>query len=174
MVLLSNYSYYAALFSHYRHPRHRNIHQRAQSETEYSPHHSLGGNTIQADKLPPGVDPYRQNEYYRTWQIQQRNQGGPGGRGEPLPPPPYQCTNTGTGQGQRYSEHVYESPKFDRHELSPALSDVQSELSHVKYFELDPSTTDDGVRVNESSQGTGTSGYIVGHPMGDRTNNVMT
>ncbi len=72
-----------------------------------------------------------ENDYYRTWQMQrhlqamgQRTLSSPRALPKQLPPPPYN-TNAHSASGssssdsyqrnQQYgSEHIYESPKFDR------------------------------------------------------------
>ena len=52
-----------------------------------------------------------------------------------MPPPPYQPNSNCTcEEDERYIEHVYESPKFDRHTM-PSVDDANSRAS---YFELDP------------------------------------
>ena len=93
--------------------------------------------------MPKGrgvVDPYEPNEnnYYRTWQIQQRN-SKPHIRNTELPPPPYyQPSSDGSqGRGYHFVEHVYESPKFDHRDMPSSPSGDLTNGS-AQYFELDP------------------------------------
>ena len=82
------------------------------------------------------------NRYYPTWNCHGNN-AVPGSvtTGNAVPP---QClTETGildpqrksTGSRDRYTEHIYESPQFERkdHSFLPRES-----LDQTKYFELDP------------------------------------
>lgn len=131
--------------------------------------------STQRCKNPHLLDPYRENQYYRTWQLQQRAAGGgrsPGGvtNSSQSPPPPYDPVNIGTGsttdQDGRYVEHIYESPKFERHEISPhgdggGPGEQHAHAhAHVKYFELDPNVS--ALHKGNSSRdnlSTSTSGY---------------
>ena len=98
------------------------------------------------DRTADYFGPNAENDYYRTWQLQQRSHGGtmlttPGECMEHShgPPQTYRALSTDSSfsaQNSRYSEHLYESPKFDHQEMQ--MQDVDG--GHVKYFELDPET----------------------------------
>ena len=104
------------------------------------------------------IDPYRENTYYRTWQLQHRGCNRAPSGVNAAPPPPYDpvtLVGGGTNQNARYSEHIYESPKFERREMAPHGTE---EPSSVKYYELDindMNTTSPG----RDNQSTSTSGY---------------
>ena len=93
---------------------------------------------------PPNspFDNQPENDYSRTWQMQRHPGGGGGGRNNSLPLPP----NVGygvdprAGNGRGYDQHVYESPKFERHELHSGSDDGSSEHApgSTQYYELDP------------------------------------
>ena len=104
-----------------------------------------------------------ENDYYRTWQMQKHGQipvspalrGGGAMQGQ-LPTGqdqqmsvqyygPSMEDRTGTGTGfatynsdnkSRYSEHIYESPKFERKEFVPP--GYKTDALPTEYFELDP------------------------------------
>ena len=78
-----------------------------------------------------------ENNYYRTWQLQQRAGKQTTIQGSELPPPPYHPVSTSSdGRDSRYVEHVYESPKFDRRDMTGTSG--SGEIAHAQYFELDP------------------------------------
>ena len=94
-----------------------------------------------------------ENDYYKTWQLQQRSRGGsvapPSDYPEHVlgPPQTYRALSTDSSfsaQNSRYSEHLYESPKFDHRDDSFPEADVGGGGcgggggGHAKYFELDP------------------------------------
>ena len=107
--------------------------------------------TNKADASTEYFVPNSENDYYKTWQLQQRARGG---SGIPPPPPPaaqndcpdhalgpppqtYRALSTDSSfsaQNSRYSEHLYESPTFDHHDVLYPDADG----GHAKYFELDP------------------------------------
>ncbi|ELU02936.1 hypothetical protein CAPTEDRAFT_222884 [Capitella teleta] len=94
-----------------------------------------------------------ENDYYRTWQLQRHSQQPPPAHAHGLSPTPspftpglvpvqYYDERTGTGPGlatynsdnrSRYSEHIYESPNFERKDFGITADGVP-----VDYFELDP------------------------------------
>ena len=87
-------------------------------------------------------DPYGsagENNYYRTWEMQRH--GLKEGRDLPIPPPPYHHTSAassnGDGTNPRYAEHIYESPKFERRQLSDEQHSCEFGPTQ-QYFELDP------------------------------------
>ncbi|KAK2187904.1 hypothetical protein NP493_151g04008 [Ridgeia piscesae] len=89
-------------------------------------------------KPPSNLDSYTssENDYYRTWQLQRH---GPGGaRVVAVPPPhvPYDSVDRTTCM----SEHIYESPKFDRREptISRSGAGSRSDPLALQYYELDP------------------------------------
>ena len=87
-----------------------------------------------------------ENDYYRTWQLQRHSQLPPRRAnphfGPAEIPIQYYDERTGTGPGfatynaetpgSRYSEHIYESPNFDRKDFG-----IQPDAP-IDYFELDP------------------------------------
>ncbi len=88
-----------------------------------------------------------ENNYYRTWQLQ-RHTSGPTGSSNltgPAPTPAHACATAAPPGGRsqddsppRYVEHIYESPKSLRREF-PGVNTTSDSL---KYFELDPSSSD--------------------------------
>lgn len=81
-----------------------------------------------------------ENDYSRTWQLQRHPAAGRN-NSLPLPPGSFQGFDPRGGNGLSYAgdQHVYESPKFERHELNSGSDDGSSEhAQNAQYYELDP------------------------------------
>nr|UCK81578.1 Gal-binding and CUB domains containing receptor 15 [Arenicola marina] len=85
-----------------------------------------------------------ENDYYRTWQMQQQQRACAGRTpSASLPPPPYRPLSTDSSfsvaNSGRFAEHIYESPKFDRHPYEAAAGTDSGEglPPGGKYFELE-------------------------------------
>ena len=97
---------------------------------------------------PPNspFDPQPENDYSRTWQMQRHPGVGRSGAG--LPPPPGHgygvdprsgsINGYGNNQHVNYDQHVYESPKFERHELHSGSDEGSDQAPSAQYYELDP------------------------------------
>lgn len=108
----------------------------------YNAEDARGYTVSEVEKHRNSLDPYNtsENNYYRTWQLQQRAHKQ-SIQGTELPPPPYNPVSASNDvRDSRYVEHVYESPKFDRRDVSASES---GDLTHAQYFELDPEAEDE-------------------------------
>ena len=100
--------------------------------------------------MPPGADPslypggFGENAYFRTWELQRTgNSQGSGysvsSQQHHTPPSYTQAVEAGPHQ-DRYSEHIYESPKSIRRDRSNCTGG-----DSLQYFELDPKAMDKNI-----------------------------
>ena len=94
-------------------------------------------------------DPYpymSENDYYRTWQMQRHlvpNKGtGSGTAAHPVSrqqhlPPSYDTMDSSSHRG---TDHIYESPKFERRGMS--VDNGNDLVTPAQYYELDPHTNE--------------------------------
>ena len=80
-----------------------------------------------------------ENNYYRTWQLQQHHNHKPYSE-ELRSPPPY------GGDMLPHTEHIYESPKFDHKDYSQGINGdgYDEETGGAQYYELDSQSDTEG------------------------------